>query len=63
MENPVRLIIIGLVLVLCGAILPFMMVIGVLPKTFVASALAYACSIAGAVTGLVGMVAYRRRPK
>jgi hypothetical protein len=63
MENPLRLIVAGIVLLLCGAVLPFLMVIGVLPKTLPLSFLAVACSVAGLLTGFMGIAGYRRRQK
>jgi uncharacterized membrane protein YiaA len=63
MENPVRLIIIGFVLLLCGAVLPFLMVIGLLINTLPLNFLAYFCSVAGLVTGFIGIAQYNRREK
>lgn len=63
MENPVRLIMIAFGLLITGAALPFLMVIGVLTSTLPLNFAAYACSVAGFIVGLVGITQQRRRPK
>ena len=54
MDNPVRLLVIGFVLVLAGAVLPFLMVIGVLPSTLLLNFLSYGASIGGIFLGVIG---------
>ena len=49
-----RLIVIGFILVLAGAVIPFLMVVGVLPKPLWLSMFAYGSSIAGLLLGLLG---------
>ena len=54
----------GFALVLAGAVLPFLMVIGVLPSALGLSVLSYGCSVSGIFLGLIGAAAYaaeRRR--
>lgn len=63
MERPLRLIVIGFVLLLMGVVLPFLMVIGLLTSTFFLNFLAYSCSVAGYVTGFIGIAHYTRRGK
>lgn len=58
------LILVGFFLVLAGAVLPFLMVIGVLPASLWLSILSYASSISGMFVGLIGaayIAAERRR--
>lgn len=62
MQNPVRLIIIGFVFLLLGAALPFLIVIGLLTNTLALNFLAYSCTVAGVITGFVGIALYRRPP-
>ena len=58
-----RLLWIGFALVLTGAVLPFLMVIGVLPSSLWLSFIAYATSMSGMFLGLLGaaMLARERR--
>lgn len=55
-----KLIILGLVLLLIGAALPFVMVIRLLESTLVLNFLAAISSIAGLTVGLIGIVMYDR---
>ena len=57
-----RLTVIGFVLVLAGAVLPFLMVLGVLPSPLWLSFIAVFSSIGGLFLGLLGAaeVAYDR---
>lgn len=63
MDNPLRLIMIGFALLIMGAALPFLMVIGVLTSTLSLNFMAYACSVVGFIVGFIGMAQYRRRSK
>ena len=60
METPLKLIIAGLVLLLIGAILPFVMVIRLVTPTLVLSFISYACSTAGLVLGFIGIAQHVR---
>ena len=60
MENPLKLIIIGFVLLLIGVALPFLMVIQLLEATFFLISVSFACSTAGLVTGFIGIAQYMR---
>lgn len=51
-----RYILIGFFLVLVGAILPFLIVLGLLPSTFFLNFLAYGASTAGLFLGVIGVV-------
>jgi len=59
--TPLRLLVIAFVLLLVGALLPFLMVIRVLEPSFALSFFSYAASFIGLVTGLIGMAQYGRR--
>ena len=61
MENPLRLIIVALVLLLLGVLLPTLMVLQLVESTLALNFIAYGCSTAGLVTGFIGIALYRRR--
>ena len=63
MGNPVRLMMIAFGLLVTGAALPFLMVIGVLTSTLPLNFAAYACSVTGFIMGIVGITQQRRPPK
>lgn len=54
------LILVGGVLVTIGAVLPFLMVLHVLPSTFFLNFFAYVSSVAGIFLGLLGISIYVR---
>lgn len=53
-----RLIIIGFFLVLFGAVLPFLIVLGYVESTFFLNFLAFGASVAGLFLGVLGMASY-----
>lgn len=55
--RPNRLFLAGLALVVAGAVLPFLMVIGVLPNSLWLSFLAYISSVAGLFLGILSAAA------
>lgn len=57
-NGAIKLIIIGVFLLLIGAILPFLMVIRVVSSGIGLSIVAYISSIAGLVVGMVGVAKY-----
>ena len=59
MGHPIRLIAIGFGLLLAGAVLPFVMVIGYVESTLFLNLLAVICTISGIVVGFLGMSQYR----
>ncbi len=59
--TPMRLILIALVLLIGGALLPFLMVIRIIEPSFALSFFSYAISLIGLVTGLLGVAHYERR--
>ncbi len=60
MNNPIMLILVGFVLVLTGAVLPFLMVIRVVEPTFFLSFLSYGASVSGIFLGVLGSAMYVR---
>lgn len=57
---PWGLILIGFFLVLMGVILPFLMVIHLIPSTFFLNFLAYGSSLTGLFLGVIGASLYIR---
>ncbi|MCL0029591.1 hypothetical protein M1O14_00080 [Dehalococcoidia bacterium] len=55
-----RLIILGFLLLLVGAVLPFVMVIRLVESTFLLNFVAATSSIGGLTVGLIGIVQYNR---
>lgn len=53
-----RLIVVGFFLVLAGAVLPFLMVIGVFESTFFLNFIAFATSTIGVFLGVIGAAMY-----
>ncbi len=58
--SPKTMILVGLALVLCGVIMPFLMVMHLIPTTFLLAFLAYAASMGGLILGLLGAALYAR---
>jgi len=54
----VRLILLGLALLLVGAVLPFVIVIGLLESTMLLNFVAAISSVTGLTVGLIGVVMY-----
>jgi hypothetical protein len=57
-NNPTRILVIGFFLVLFGFVGPFLMVLDILPKTYLLSFLSYGSSVAGLFLGLIGTASY-----
>ena len=60
MHDPVRQMWLASGLLLAGAVLPFLIVIRVLPTSLLLSLLAYLCSIAGLFLGMYGLSMHYR---
>jgi hypothetical protein len=60
-EHPIRLIAIAFGLLLVGAVLPFLMVIGVIQSNIPLNILAIISSVGGITTGFIGITLYRGR--
>ncbi len=56
--RPVRLILIGFLLVLFGFVGPLLMVIGVVETSFAFSFLSHAASVSGLLLGVIGTAMY-----
>jgi hypothetical protein len=61
--SPVGLIVIGFVLSLTGAVLPFLMVIHVIPSTFFLNFFSYGASLVGLFLGIIGASYYIREKR
>jgi hypothetical protein len=61
--SPVKILIIGLILMLTGAILPFLMVIHVLESTFFINVIAFMSQVAGLFMGTIGVIFYTKMRK
>lgn len=53
-----RLIVIGFFLVLLGAVLPFLIIMGVIESTLLTNFVAFAASIVGVFLGVIGVATY-----
>jgi len=62
-RNPIALLLFGLLLLLSGCVLPFLMVIHVIPSTFFLNFFAYTLQIAGLIMGIIGAAFYVRLRK
>ena len=60
MDQPLKLLLTALSLLLIGVALPFMMILDLLESTFLLNALAFASSNVGLVIGFVGLAQYVR---
>ena len=63
MNSPRFLLSLGLVLMLLGILLPFMMVIQVLETTFFLNFFSWGASVAGLAFGTIGFAMYVREKK
>ncbi|MGD2027777.1 MAG: hypothetical protein PVI99_08175 [Anaerolineales bacterium] len=54
LQNPKRLIIIGFFLVLVGAVVPWLMILGFLKSTLFLNFLTYGASVSGLILGIIG---------
>ncbi len=59
--SPLGLIILGVVLMLLGVILPFLMVTRVLISTFFLNFFSFTASLVGLFMGIIGVAMYTRR--
>ena len=56
--HPRRFIIIAFFLLLAGAVIPFLIIIGVLESTFLLNFAAYIVSVGGLFLGIIGIAMY-----
>ncbi len=59
--TPLQLIVIAGVLLVLGAVLPFLMVIRLIEPSFALSFFSYGASLVGLVIGLIGIAQYGHR--
>ena len=59
--HPLKMITFGFVLVLFGFIAPFLMMLRILPPSFMLSFLSFGASVAGLMLGMVGAALYIRK--
>ncbi len=62
-NRPIQMIVIGFVLVLLGAVFPFLMVMQIIQSTFLLNFLSYAASISGLFLGILGAASFVRLNK
>jgi hypothetical protein len=60
MNKPVRLILIGLVLMVLGVVFPFLMVMHLVQSTYFLNFFSYSASLVGLFLGLIGSASYVR---
>ena len=53
-----RLLVVGALLLIAGAVLPFLMIIGILQSSFLLNFAAYGASIVGLFVGMIGIAMY-----
>jgi membrane associated rhomboid family serine protease len=58
--SPTKIILIGFILVVVGVIIPFSIILEILPSTFFLSFVAYMSSIGGLLLGIIGAALYHR---
>lgn len=58
MRSPKKMMIIGTLLMIIGVVLPMLMVIKMIPSTFLLSFISYGASLAGMVMAFVGLFTY-----
>jgi hypothetical protein len=63
MANPLRLLGIAFALLIAGAVLPFLMLVGLVESTLFLNLVAVVCSIGGATIGFIGIAFYMRRQR
>jgi hypothetical protein len=61
--SPLKIILIGFVLVVLGVVLPFLMVLHILESTFFLNFFSYSASLVGLFLGLIGSAYYVRLNK
>jgi len=62
-NHPVSMILLGFFLLILGWVLPFLMVLHVLPSTFFLNFFSYTLSLAGLILGIIGSALYVRLRK
>ncbi|MEP7135411.1 MAG: hypothetical protein ABI904_10810 [Chloroflexota bacterium] len=63
MNNPRLLLSLGLVLMLLGVILPFLMIIYLIPSTFFLNFFSWGASVSGLFLGFIGVATWTKMRK
>ena len=63
LKSPWKIIFLGFLLVLAGAVLPFLMVIHLVKSTFFLNFFSYTASLVGLILGIIGSAMYVRQEK
>ena len=63
MKSPRSLLVLGVLLMLLGIVLPFLMVIQILESTFFLNFMSWGLSVAGLTFGTIGFAMYSRGRK
>lgn len=63
LKSPWKIIFLGFLLVLAGAVLPFLMVIHLVMSTFFLNFFSYTASLVGLILGIIGSAMYVRQEK
>ena len=63
LKSPWKIIFLGFLLVLAGAVLPFLMVINLVMSTFFLNFFSYTASLVGLILGIIGSAMYVRQEK
>ncbi len=58
--QPLKIILIGFLLVVVGVVIPFLMILGVVASGFFLGFLSFGASVAGLFLGLIGTAYYNR---
>jgi hypothetical protein len=58
--HPLKIILIGFLLVLVGVVIPFLMVLGIVQSSFPLGFFSFGASVAGLFLGLIGAAYYSR---
>jgi hypothetical protein len=61
LDHPLKLIIIGFVLLVIGFLLPFLIILQVLESTFFLNFAAYLSSVSGLFLGVIGVAMYMKK--
>jgi hypothetical protein len=58
--DPIRLMIIGVLLMIAGVVLPLLMVLGIVESTFLLAFISYGASLIGMFLAFIGLFSYVR---
>jgi len=61
--NPLHILLVGGILVVAGAVIPFLIVLDVIPSTYFLNFFAYIASFLGLMLGIIGSALYVRNQR